>query len=269
MPNNRAMTSSKDIEKLIAFNAELNTLIESKFSVDTNAENNFSLFMSFVLAKAFKTHEAILLLCRNGYGEDAFMLARTLFELGVMSSYILQDSTEKRLMRYMEHDWVTRKEMYDYVGSKDELLEQLNKQVEERELDQDVLQEVNQEYERVVAEYGFKPKTGWSDKSIAKMSEDIGREDMYTTVYRLQCTVSHTNARSMNEYVREDPVNGGVIINIGPNEDLTEKTLVIAFDLFRMIIEEASKIFNWGLEDTLDEIYKRYVTEVGKLNKKE
>lgn len=259
------MTSNKNIENLIAFNVELNTLVEGKFGDDTKVQSNFSLFMSFVLAKAFKTHEAILLLCRHGYGEDAFMLARTLFELGIMSSYILQDSSEKRLMRYMEHDWVTRKEMYDYVGSKDELLEQLNKQIEARELNQDVLEDVNREYKRVVAEYGFKPKVGWSDKSIAQMADSIGRKDMYSTVYRLQCMVSHTNARSMNEYVKEDP-GGGVVINIGPNEDLTEKTLVVAFDLFRIIIEETGSIFEWDIKEELESIYKRYVEEVGKLN---
>ncbi|MDP2676208.1 MAG: DUF5677 domain-containing protein [bacterium] len=259
------MINNRDIKTLIAFNVELNTLVEGKLADDTKAQNSFSLFMSFVSAKAFKTHEAILLLCRHGYGEDAFMLARTLFELGVMSSYILQDSSEKRLMRYMEHDWVTRKEMYDYVRSKDELLCQLNKQIEAQELNQNVLEEVEREYKRVVAEYGFKPKTGWSNKSIAQMAEAIGRKDMYATVYRLQCMVSHTNARSMNEYVKEDP-EGGVIINIGPNEDLTEKTLVVAFDLFRMIIEDADTILKWDQKDVLESIYKRYVEEVGNLN---
>jgi hypothetical protein len=259
------MPTSEGSHQLASFNEELNKLVEGKLRIGIHNKENFALFMSFVIGKAFKTHEALMLLCKKGYGEDAFMLARTLFELGVMSSYILQDPTEKILRRYLEHDWVTRKEMYDYVITKDDLLESLNKEMEARLTNP--IEEVGKEYSRVMKEYQYKPHGGWSDKSISKMAESIGRKDMYDTVYRVQCTVSHANARSMNEYVKED-TDGGMVINIGPNEDLTEKTLVIAFDLFRMIIEDADKTFEWDLEPALDSIYKRFIETASALNVK-
>ena len=254
---------SQKLEQLFSFNNQISKIIEEKFKQEIRDDDRFSLFLSFVLSKAFKTHEAIMLLCRNGYGEDAFMLARTLFELAIMTSYILQDQKEYRLSRYIEYDWVTRKEMYDYASSDEKTLEKLNQEISLGNYRPEVIEQIKKEYERVMEKYKYN-YIGWSDKSIAEMSKSIGRLGAYKTVYRLQCIIGHTNARSINEYIKE--VDGETIINIGQNDDLVEKTLVMIFDFFRMIIEEANKQFKWNLEDALESIYKEYVQEVGKLN---
>ncbi len=254
---------SEKINKLLAFNNELREMAGTELDKEMSDGNSKSLFVSFAIGKGFKTHEAILLLCKNGYGEDAFMLARTLFELMVTTAYILKDPTDEKLVRYMEYDWVTRKEMYDYVASKDELLEELNKVIESKSNDLQTVAEVKREYDRVMSEYKYDARFKWSDKSIQGMADSVGRLDAYKTVYRIQCTVSHTSARSINEYVKD--TDTGTEINIGPSENWVEETLVIAFDFFRTIVEETSKQLNWGLDSRLDGLYKRYAEEVGKL----
>ena len=253
---------TEEINTLLKFNKELHDLIDIKLQADITDGNNKTFFTSFAIGKAFKTYEAIGVLCRSGYGEDAFMLTRTLFELMVTTVYILQDDTEDRLTRYASYDWVTRKQMYDYVISDESLLAGLNKEIESGNRS-DTVAEVEAEYKKVIEKYKY--QNGWSDKSIKGMSESIGRLDAYNTVYRLQCTLGHTNARSMNEYV--SVTAEGTILNIGPNWDLVKTSLVIALDCFFHIVQEANKQFSWGLESTLEDISKRWSDEVGKLKK--
>lgn len=252
---------TEEMNTLLKFNKELHDLVDSKLQLDITNGDNKAFFTAFAMGKAFKTYEAIGILCRSGYGEDAFMLARTLFELMVTTAYILQDTTDDRLIRYASHDWVTRKQMYDYVVSNESLLAGLNKEIESGNRPGTVA-EVEAEYKKVMEKYKYQNGT-WSDKSIKGMSESVGRLDAYNTVYRLQCTLGHTNARSVNEYVSIS--EEGTILNIGPNWDLVKNTLVIAFDCFFHITQEANGKFGWGLENTLEEMSKKWAEEVGKL----
>jgi hypothetical protein len=251
----------ENINTLLSFNKQLHDLVESKLQLDINDGNNKDFFVAFVMAKAFKTYEALGVLCRAGYGEDAFMLARTLFELMITTAYILQDETEGRLLRYMSYDWVTRKKMYEYVVTKEELLIHLNKEIESGNRD-NTIAEVEEEYKKAMEKYHYN-NNGWSDKNIKEMSEAVGRADAYSTVYKLQCTVSHTNARSMNEYIKI--TEEGTILNIGPNWDLVQNALVIAFDFFFHIAKQADSQFSWGIENTLEELAKNWSEEVGKM----
>lgn len=250
----------EEIKTLLSFNDRLHKIAETQFESEIHDNSNKAFFQAFVLGKGFKTYEAVSLLCRGGYGEDAFVLTRSLFELMVTNAYILNDNTEDTLMRYMNYDWVTRKEMYDYIVSIPEQLAQLNAEIASGKRINTV-PEVEAEYKKVMAKYGY--RNGWSDKSIKGMSEAVGRTDMYSTVYRMQCTVGHTDARSMNEYARL--TDEGTILNIGPNWDLTRATLVVTFDCFFHILKEADAQFSWGLSETLEALANEYAEVVGGL----
>jgi hypothetical protein len=238
-------------KKLYELNEQLHQLAARHMGADLNELNHKSFFAAFILGKAYKTHEAIMLLCKQGYGEDAFMLSRTLFELMIMLLYILSDNTDDRLIRYAEHDWVNRKQMLDYVATNDRLLKGLNEKIKLAAGEPDVLAIIEAEYTRVMNKHGYDFK-GWSDKSIQKMAEEVGRGDAYKTVYKLQCNVGHTNPRSMNEYIQQ--TKDGLIINTGPNVDMAETTLVIAFDFFGTVFEKVSKQLGWETETELDSL---------------
>ncbi len=250
----------ENINTFLSFNKQLHDLVESKLQLDINDGNNKDFFVAFMMGKAFKTYEALGMLCKSGYGEDAFMLARTLFELMITLAYILQDETEERLLRYMSYDWVTRKRMYEYIATKKDLSMHLNKAIESGNKE-NTIAEVEEEYKKVMEKYNYSNNT-WSDKTIKGMSEAVGRSDAYNTVYRLQCNVGHTNARSMNEYIKV--TDEGTILNIGANWDLVQSTLIIAFDFFFHITKEADKQFSWKLEGTLEELAKNWSEEFGK-----
>lgn len=245
---------TEEIKTLFTFNERLHSLAEKMLETEIHDVNDKVFFEAFVIGKAFKSYEAVLLLCHNGFGEDAFVLTRTLFELMITNAYILQDDTEEMLMRYMHYDWVTRKEMYDYLVTKPEILKHLN---ESAALDQNAstVSEVDTGYKKAVAKYQYK-RGSWSDKSIKGMSQAVGREDMYSTVYRLQCTMGHTNARSMNEYVSNEGQES--ILDVGPNWNLVREALVIVFDCFFHILKEADKQFSWNLDESLESLAKEY-----------
>lgn len=167
------MKEEDGVNTLLSLNKTLHDLVDTKLQLGIADGDNKTLFTAFAIGKAFKTYEAIDILCRSGYGEDAFMLARTLFELMVTTVYILQDSTEDRLARYASYDWVTRKQMYEYVVSNESLLAGLNKEIESGG-SSDTVAQVETEYKRVMGKYGYKNGT-WSDKSKKEcLNQSVG-----------------------------------------------------------------------------------------------
>lgn len=253
-----------DTQTFFSFHERLHKIAQTQLQNEIHDTASKTFFQAFVLGKAFKTFEAVLLLCHNGYGEDAFMLTRTLFELMVTDAYIMRDTTDDMLMRYLSYDWVTRKEMYDYIKENPGLLAQLNAELRSGG-NANAISEVEAEYQKAMDTYRY--RNGWSDKSIKGMSEAIGRSDMYSTVYKLQCTVGHTNARSMNEYARLG--DSGTVFNIGANWDMVNTTLVIAFDCFFHILRESDQQFSWNIDKALEDLSQEYSAGVAKLHQQD
>jgi hypothetical protein len=233
---------------LILLNNELDALLDNKLASGLNYSEPKQLFTTFIIAKGRRTHEAIVLLCKNGFGEDAFMLSRTLFELMIIFLYILADKTDQRLTRYMEYDHITRKKLYDHIATKPELLK-------DKRATPEVFQRIQTAYDEVKENYE-KPFT-WSDKSIAKMSEEVGREEAYRTVYKLQCILSHSESRSINEYFKEES-DGSLAIDVGAKTNLIEHSLITDFDFFFSILENANEVFKFGLESEFEKVSKKY-----------
>ena len=239
---------------LILLNNNLDSLLDTQLATGLTYSEPKQLFTTFVLAKGRRTHEAITLLCQSGFGEDAFMLSRTLFELLVIFLYILADATDKKLTRYMEYDHITRKKLYDHIATRPELLK-------DERATPEIFQQIQSAYDDVKENYE-KPFT-WSDKTIAKMSKDVGREEDYKTAYKIQCMLSHSESRSMNEYFKEDD-DGSLVIDIGAKTNLIEESLVKNFDFFFSVLERADKIFVFGLEKEFEKISKKYIDLINK-----
>ncbi len=241
------------LEELERLNRGLDTVLGTRLEAGVSYSDSKQLFTIFVIAKASKTHEAITFLCKNGFGEDAFMLSRTLFELLVIFLYILADKKDDRLTRYMEYDHVTRKKLYDHIATRPELLN-------DKRATPEIFQQIRSACESVKDNYE-KPFT-WSDKSIGEMSKEVGRWETYKTVYKLQCILSHSESRSMNEYFKEE--NGSLIVDIGAKTNLIEQSLAMNFDFFFSIVEKANEVFSFGLEEPLKKVSERYADFISK-----
>ena len=99
----------KEYDTLLKLNYELQELISLIVDKPVTAKDDKSRFITFALGKGFKTHSAVLSLAKVGYGQDAAILVRSLFELTIITYYILGDVTNGRMERYLDYDWILRK----------------------------------------------------------------------------------------------------------------------------------------------------------------
>jgi hypothetical protein len=250
------------IKSLIEINKELRALVRNKLAVEDVARSNKALLSAFIFGKTYRTHNAVITLCEQGYGEDAFTLARTLFELMVNFAYITQSDSDENLFRYVNHEIVPRKKMMNYIKSKPDLAKQFQERLALK-TDADFvkfIQNVDQEYDRLITLYDKSYKKDWSGKNIAQMASEIGREDAYATVYRLQCSHSHADISGISSNSSVD--SGGLTLDMEVSERWVAETLVVAFDFFFHILTEVNTQLGWGLEDALKNIEERYTIVV-------
>ncbi|MCL4339156.1 DUF5677 domain-containing protein [Patescibacteria group bacterium] len=255
----------KEYSNLFGFNRELKGVVDDIFKKKCNADTPKKAYTSFTLGKAYKTHEAVLILCSEGYGEDAAILVRSLFELLVTLQYILKDKTDYRINRYFAYDWVLRKKMFDYAKTKPEILKEIEGRVISPQPGDTNIEEVTKMAKEVQEKYKYK-RFGWSDKTIYDMALEIGRIGNYRTIYALQSQIAHTAVRVINEYVKDSGL--GLNIMVGPGLNWIENNLVAVFDFYYSLIGECDKLFEFGFDKRLDDIAKRYLTTVEGLNKK-
>ena len=246
------------------FNKELRKVVYSAMEKESSKITPKVAFTTFALGKAYKTHGVILLLCKQGYGEDAAMLTRSLFDLAITLLYILKDPTNKRVLRYFQYDSIIRKRMYDHLIN----VPVFAKAFKERELSpkpgDTSIKEVKKQAELAQKKHNY-GRMGWSDKTIRQMSEEVGRGEAYQTVYRLQSNIIHSAVRSMNDYIKAH--DKGFTIDIGRSENWVKEDLIATFDFFMTIAERSNKLLGLGITKQLDDLYKRYLGGVGQVYK--
>ncbi|KKR22492.1 MAG: hypothetical protein UT54_C0067G0020 [Candidatus Daviesbacteria bacterium GW2011_GWB1_39_5] len=249
---------------LFDFNEELRKIVDSVMNKEFHKITPKVALSTFMFGKAYKTHGAILFLCAQGYGEDAAILTRSLFDLSITLLYILKDPTNKRVLRYFHYDSIIRKKMYDYAKT----VPTFAKLFEERKLHPkpgDTTIEEVEKYAKLVQEKHNYGRMGWSDKPIRQMAEEIGREGAYQTVYYLQSNITHSAVRTMNDYVKAH--DKGYTVDIGRSESWVEEDLIASFDFFLTIVERSNKLLKLGIAKQLNNLSKRYLGEVGRVNK--
>lgn len=203
-------------------------------------------------AKADKTLNAILFLCQNGFGEDATILSRSLFEIYWNLEYIFSIDDNSLAKRFFDYDWVVRKEMYDYIKDKP-LFQQI---ISSKDNEDDII-EVEKQALEMNKKYNFNKPFGWAPISISGMTKIIGHSDIYKTAYKIQCSLSHFNPRSSNEYFKED--GGFLLINAGASNNLVDVSLHSSAFVYLMILKKFNSHFSRGFEKDLDLIEEEFI----------
>lgn len=249
---------------LFSFNHQLKIIVDEYIEKQKQIIGPKDTLTAFTLTKAYKTHSAVLLLCKEGYGEDASILNRTIFELLITLLYILKDPTDERAYRYHAFDWILREKMFSYVEQKPELLLQLEQRALKPKHGDVSIIEVREMAKKAQEKYRYKGYN-WSDKSLGEMAEEVGKGGQYKTMYRLSSQHAHSHARVMNDYVKS--TKDGYINFVGISENWVEEDLVMAFDFFSNIFAATSDHFEWGAEKELDPLYQKYLAVMEKANK--
>lgn len=249
---------------LFDFNEELRKIVDGIMDKEFHKITPKVALTTFMLGKAYKTHGAILFLCAQGYGEDAAILTRSLFDLSITLLYILKDPTNKRVLRYFRYDSIIRKRMFDYA--KDVPI--FAKLFEERKLHPksgDTTIEEVEKYAKLAQKKYKYGDMGWSDKTIRQMAEEVGRGGAYRTVYYLQSNITHSAVRTMNDYVKAH--DKGYTVDIRRGESWVQEDLVASFDFFMAVVSRSNKTLRLRIAKQLNDLSKRYLGEVGRVNR--
>ena len=226
----------------------------------------------FILKKSTKTLKAICDLCSKGYGEDAQVLGRTIFENALTLAFIYKpDSKEMRdclASLYILHGAKEQQNKQNGIedlkknGKCKEWIEDLEKgksSLDKQELDKEeglmkkALEEWNN-YNKKAEEYlrklGKKPsdKRSWSLISLKDMSEIVGEpyECYYHLVYWSLSKLVHSSILGSFSYY-------GVS---HPSDEFGEtgNALQISFDYYRRIVFMVDKIFELGFEEEINQV---------------
>jgi hypothetical protein len=250
---------------LIKFNENLQNLVNFHlFKKEFHPNSPKEDFLIYSFGKAYKTHSAILILCKNGYGQDAAILARSLFELAITSLYILKDSTNNKAERWFDYDWIRRNKMYEYMKLESRFIELLKEK--SKDLPEDPMIEIKRMAQEMQKKHNYKSGLGWSDKNIFDMTRDVNLESLYPTVYKLHTEIHHSGVGSINDYFSQE--EDAIVADVGPSQKWVDETLVGSFHFFSILVEKWSSIFKLSLDGEIENLHKEWVVQVGKENKK-
>lgn len=130
--------------------------------------------------------ESVLILVSNGCADDAFRIARTMFESAVTIHYL--ESHPDLVQDYVDFLWVKRKRHHD------DLVKYAPSQAER--LDPQQLEQMNTEYERVKPRFTDRKgnvRNSWCKTSLRTMAEEIKADSMYGGMYGFTSSISHTD----------------------------------------------------------------------------
>jgi len=247
---------------LFQFHEKLRSILEPVLDKHPEPTNTKQGFLLYALAKSHKTQTAILLLCEKGFGQDAGILSRTMFELAITALFIAKDKSGKIAERFFDYDWIMRANMYDIVPKKTKFQDKL----EERDPDRTIIKEVLQEAKKIKEKYPGIENFRWSEETFYKMAKAVNRLDTYKTAYHLQCNLSHPNPRNTNDYFVES--NGTLEVNADSDNKWISESLVATFDFFFHTISVWNDEFKFDLESKLDDLAKRFSAKVNQINNK-
>lgn len=251
--------SAVQINVLLDFNRRLNKMASDRArAIAMLKATPVNFFIALVIAKIIKTHNAILTLCGNGYGEDAGILVRSVFEILLDVEYILKEESEKRARRYFDYSWVIKKMYLDSFVNHADATGYGNSSLNDEEK-----QKIIYEAARVNKEYNFK-KNGWSDKNGWEMAKEVGMSADYETFYKMMCGLAHTDILALDGYAILDK-DGSPKINMDPSDNYIPQILASSFEYLFKVVYKWNELLELNMSDNLKKFEEEYSTAMEKI----
>jgi len=242
-----------------SINYSLRKIANQCLSIHPTAYEEKDYIVTFALAKAFKSHDAAVLLCKRGFGEDAGILIRTLFELDVLVKYVLFDKTDKTAKLFTEYESMEREKMYNANN-----IPEIREMMKSRNNYQEIIDQMKIDAKSAKDNPLRKNKSGklkattWSGKTYEEMAQAVKLKDSYNIAYRLFSQLAHSNPRVVSFYLTDS--NDGVIVPKSyPNNEWVKECLVKAFDFLFDIVFDYNQRFTCKQEDEIGALLKRYL----------
>lgn len=239
-----------DINALYGVIQECLDLFETKYKLElttTPQSKSYQVDLVFmaILAKSMKTARAIVILTRNGYGEDAVCLVRSMFENSVHLAYVFKEDSVHRadlFLKYGQLDFFKKVEALsgNPISHKTE--------IDELEL------LFAEEFRKIKNEHGEKgvKKHSWSCLSLRKMSESVGATAEYEKLYHFMSQYSHPHSQGLSDYCAAGSFNDS------PGSNMVEEALVFEISYLIQLLEITNKSYSFGFETTLEGLNMQY-----------
>lgn len=244
------------IGELFKLNEELELLADKITNTRIFVNEQKGHYLAIAYGKGFKTFSAILLLCRNGYGQDGLVLSRTLFELTVNTFFIFIDPTNKTIDRYFAYQAVLRKKAIQYHQKDKKLNEILIKEFELKAKKGETIESVLNEAEKMQEKYNFS-NNKWSKHDLAYMSKEVGLEHMYLTLYKVQNDLTHSTVGGLDDYIYDE--NDSRIVKTGADFKWIEQCLFNSFHLFSLLTGQFCITFSINKQQELKDLTTKLI----------
>lgn len=244
------------IKELFKLNEELMHLADfitnDRILVNEQKEH----YLAIAYGKAFKTFSAVLLLCKNGYGQDGFVLSRTLFELTVNTFFIFKDQTNETIDRYFAYQAILRQKAIQYYKKNTELNEMLVKAFKQKARQGETIESVLKLANEMQKKYNFR-NNKWSKHDLAYMAKEVGLEHMYLTFYKIQNDLAHSTVGGLDDYLFDE--NNNRIVKTGADFKWIEQCLFDNFHMFSLLTGQFCTTFSIKKKEELKELTSKLI----------
>ena len=166
-----------------------------------------------LLAKAFKTHRAVVILASLGYGEDAHSLARSLFETAVYAKAIAADTTGQLAERWVDF---TAAESYLLLHmAREGRFPTLDGVHAAMAADPEAFADIDRRAEEIQRKWRFwrerKSDGAWfmenhwsGKKNLRELAESVDMGEQYAVTETLASQEIHASSAAVAGYIREE-----------------------------------------------------------------
>src|SRR5690606_301 len=184
-------------------------------------DNLLSHLTLYFLTKFHKSALSFRLLVITCFDEDASVILRTLVEIAITLGYI-SNKPDERADRFIEYEYINQYR----------LLQVIDKHFFDTVIDSERRNQIYNDYEN--NKHHYRNKTQWSDKSIAKMADEIGMSFWYDAVYEFDSSYVHSNISATRGFIK-DGVDG-LLLAVGPQVFSATDIISKVCELSRMIL---------------------------------
>lgn len=211
----------------------------------------------FLAGKSSKSFGAIRVLCDQGYGEDANILCRSLYENLIYIEYISKGDKESLSKEYIEYNIITRKQGLN------NLFKQVDTYKNEISNNRENIDEINDEYNKFILKYPkYKKNKKLFANNIEWLVKEINDGDLlwyYNIVYWLSSLFVHSRPAIANIMVE---INNDIFeVSSGPSDKFVVQSIVTSFELMLRILCRINEVFDFKLDEEIENLKKEFINK--------
>lgn len=243
--NKTQATNIKNLKDLLGelldfYELELKSVFEHKSKI--NGQSDVEKFIYLSLCKIVKTLRTILILSNEGYGEDASVLSRTVFEEYISLAFVLKEDTDERVKLFNSFgdlDYYKKLNLLKSTISDEGLAkkyEEVLKQYDVQKIEE--IKSFRESQKKKLEEGRYKGKTrdeNWSFLSLKIMSDEVGMISLYNQIYWQVSQISHPHQRGLDNYLRN--TKESTIYNDSPTYNWVPESLFFSIDIFIRVLK--------------------------------